>query len=135
MSDILKIDHIGIAVKDIEQAAQFWQGILGLNITGTEEVASQKVITAFIPCGDSEIELLQATAEDSAIAKFIENKGEGIQHIALKVDDIEAALAELKAQGVRLIDEQPRPGAGGAKIAFVHPKASGGVLLELCQRD
>ncbi len=133
--NLTKIDHIGIAVKDIDEAAKFWEGVLGLKITEREEVAEQKVITAFIPTGDSEIELLQATSEDSPIAKFIENKGEGIQHIALKVDDIEAALAELKAQDFRLIDQCPRKGAGGAKIAFLHPKATGGVLLELCQRD
>ena len=129
-----KVDHIGVAVKSIAEAAKFWEDTLGLKITATEEVAEQKVITAFIPCGDSEVELLQATSEDSAIAKFIENKGEGIQHIALRVDDLEAALAALKEQGVRLIDEKPRRGAGGAQIAFLHPKATGGVLLELCQR-
>ncbi len=132
---VVKVDHIGIAVKDIDEAAKFWEGVLGLKIVAREEVASQKVITAFIPCGDSEVELLQATAEDSPIAKFIENKGEGIQHIALKVDDVAAALSALKEQGCRLIDETPRPGAGGAQIAFLHPKATGGVLLELCQRD
>ncbi|MDO4581060.1 MAG: methylmalonyl-CoA epimerase [Bacillota bacterium] len=135
MFKVLKVDHIGIAVKDIDEAAKFWEGVLGLKIVAREEVAAQKVITAFIPSGDSEIELLQSTAEDGPIAKFIEAKGEGIQHIALKVDNIEEALAELKEQGVRLIDEKPRGGAGGAQIAFLHPKATGGVLLELCQRD
>lgn len=108
---------------------------MGLKIVKREEVTEQKVITAFIPSGDSEIELLQATAEDSPIAKFIENKGEGIQHIAFRVDNIEEALQELKKKEVRLIDQAPRKGAGGAKIAFLHPKATGGVLLELCQRD
>jgi len=131
---MLKVDHIGIAVKSIAEAAKFWEDTLGLKIVATEEVAEQKVITAFIPCGDSEVELLQATAEDSPIAKFIENKGEGIQHIAFRVDNIEEALAELKEKEVRLIDEVPRKGAGGARIAFLHPKATGGVLLELCQR-
>ena len=134
MVGILKVDHIGIAVNNIAEAAKFWENTLGLKIVATEEVAEQKVITAFIPCGDSEVELLQATAADSPIAKFIEAKGEGVQHIAFKVDDIEAALAELKDKGVRLIDEKPRRGAGGAQIAFLHPKATGGVLLELCQR-
>jgi len=134
LENVQKIDHIGIAVTSIAEAAKFWENTLGLKITATEEVAEQKVITAFIPCGDSEVELLQATAEDSPIAKFIESKGCGIQHIAFRVDDIEAALAELKAQGIRLIDEKPRRGAGGAQIAFLHPKATGGVLLELCQR-
>jgi len=131
---VIKVDHIGIAVKSIAEAAKFWEDTLGLKIAATEEVAEQKVITAFIPCGDSEVELLQATAEDSPIAKFIENKGEGIQHIALRVDNIEEALSELKEKEVRLIDEVPRKGAGGARIAFLHPKATGGVLLELCQR-
>ena len=132
--NVIKVDHIGIAVKSIAEAAKFWEDTLGLKIAATEEVAEQKVITAFIPCGDSEVELLQATAEDSPIAKFIENKGEGIQHIALRVDNIEEALLELKEKEVRLIDEVPRKGAGGARIAFLHPKATGGVLLELCQR-
>ena len=132
--NVIKVDHIGIAVKSIAEAAKFWEDTLGLKIAATEEVAEQKVITAFIPCGDSEVELLQATAEDSPIAKFIENKGEGIQHIALRVDNIEEALSELKEKEVRLIDEVPRKGAGGARIAFLHPKATGGVLLELCQR-
>ncbi|MCL1816312.1 MAG: methylmalonyl-CoA epimerase [Clostridiales bacterium] len=134
MFKVEKIDHIGIAVSSIEQAAKFWEGTLGLKITAQEEVAEQKVITAFIPCGDSEVELLQATDGDGPIAKFIAAKGEGVQHIAFRVDDIEAALAELKERGVRLIDEKPRRGAGGAQIAFLHPKATGGVLLELCQR-
>ncbi|MCL1905696.1 MAG: methylmalonyl-CoA epimerase [Clostridiales bacterium] len=134
MFNVAKIDHIGIAVSDISEAAKFWEDTLGLKITATEEVAEQKVITAFIPCGEGEVELLQATSEDSPIAKFIEAKGQGIQHIALRVEDIEAALEELKAKGVRLIDEKPRRGAGGAQIAFLHPKATGGVLLELCQR-
>ncbi|MDD4798681.1 MAG: methylmalonyl-CoA epimerase [Clostridia bacterium] len=132
---VLKIDHIGVAVRDLDESAKFWENIIGLNITATETVESQKVTTAFMPTGDSELELLAATADDSAVAKFIENKGEGIQHLALRVDNIENALADLKAAGVRLIDEVPRPGAGGAKIAFLHPKSTGGILLELCQRD
>ena len=135
MAKVLKVDHIGVAVKNIDNAAKFWEGVLGLKIVAREEVAAQKVITAFIPCGDSEIELLESTAEDGPIAKFIEAKGEGIQHVALRVDNIVEALAELKQQGVRLIDGNPRGGAGGASCAFLHPKATGGVLLELCQRD
>ena len=133
--NINKIDHIGIAVKSIDEAAKFWEGAMGLQIVAREEVESQKVITAFIPTGDSEVELLESTSPDGAIAKFIESRGEGIQHVALRVDNIEAALAECKEMGLRLIDEKPRLGAGGAKIAFLHPKATGGVLLELCQRD
>lgn len=129
------IDHIGIAVNSIDEAMKFWEGALGVKCHGVEEVAEQKVKTAFLPIDDSEIELLEGTSEDSPVTKFIAKNGQGIQHIAIRVADIEAALAELKEKGVRLIDEKPRRGAGGAKIAFLHPKATGGVLLELCQRD
>ncbi len=132
---VICVDHIGIAVKNIDQSAKFYTDLLGLKLTGTEEVTEQKVRTAFIPAGESEIELLESLSPDGPIGKFIEKNGEGIQHIALRVDDIEAALEELKNKGVKLIDEKPRYGAGGAKIAFIHPKATGGVLLELCQRD
>lgn len=131
---ILKIDHIGIAVNSTEDGKNFWSGILGLDFEGDETVDTQKVKTAFFPVGESEVELLESTAPDGPIAKFIEKKGEGIQHIAFRVDDIEAALAELKQKGVKLIDETPRMGAGGAKIAFLHPKATAGVLVELCER-
>ena len=130
-----KIDHIGIAVSSIEERLKFYEETLGLHLEGVETVESQKVKTAFIPCGDSELELLESTADDGAVARFIEKNGEGIQHIALRVDDIDSALEELKERGVRLIDEAPRIGAGGARIAFIHPKATGGVLLELCERD
>ena len=138
MFKILGVDHIGIAVADLKETGSFWTEALGLECTGEEVVAEQKVKTSFNPTPNgSEIELLEATADDSPIAKFIaKNNGRGgIQHIALRVDNLEAALADLKEKGVRLIDEKPRKGAGGAKIAFVHPKASHGVLLELCQRD
>ena len=128
------VDHIGIAVRSIDEALSFWQKSLGIQCTGIEEVAEQKVKTAFLPVGATEIELLEATADDSPVAKFIEKKGEGIHHLALRVDDLDAALAELKAPGMRLIDETPRYGAGGARIAFVHPKATGGILLELSER-
>jgi methylmalonyl-CoA epimerase len=131
---VLGIDHIGIAVKGITECSNFYTELLGLDMIGSEVVEQQKVRTAFIPTGGSEIELLETTAPDGPIGKFIEKNGEGIQHIALRVDDIELALAELKSKGVRLIDETPRYGAGGAKIAFIHPKATNGVLLELCQR-
>lgn len=130
-----KIDHIGIAVKSIDEALKFYTEVLGLKCEGMEEVTEQKVRTAFIPTGDSEIELLESTSDDGPIAKFIEKRGEGLQHIALRVENIEKALEELKAKGVMLIDEKPRYGAGGAKIAFIHPKSTKGVLLELCQRD
>lgn len=135
MAKITKVDHIGIAVKSIDEAAKFWEDVLGLEISCREEVASQKCITGFIHCGDAEIELLEPTAEDSAIAKFIEAKGEGIQHIALTVDNIAEALEELKAKDIRLIDQSPRPGAGNTSIAFLHPKATKGVLLELCEHN
>ncbi len=128
--EILKIDHLGIAVPSIDGGNAFWSDILGLKMEGKETVESQKVTTAFLPVGESEVELLE-----SPIAKFIEKKGAGFQHVAFRVANIEAALAELKEKGVKLIDETPRPGAGGAKIAFLHPKATGGVLVELCQRD
>jgi methylmalonyl-CoA/ethylmalonyl-CoA epimerase len=129
-----KIDHIGIAVKDLEQAKKFYTEVLGMTAMGEETVEQQRVKVCFIPCGDSEVELLESTSPEGPIAKFIEKNGEGIQHIALKVDNIETALADLKDKGVRLIDEQPRYGAGGASIAFIHPKATGGILLELSQR-
>jgi methylmalonyl-CoA/ethylmalonyl-CoA epimerase len=131
---ILKIDHIGIAAKSINEVAPFWNIILGLPIAGRETVQEQKATTAFLPVGESELEILESTAPEGAIAKFIESRGEGIQHIALRVENIEEALKELKEKGVRLIDEKPRRGAGGAKIAFIHPKSTNGVLLELSER-
>lgn len=130
----LKLDHVGIAVEKIDGALPVWEGILGLPVAGTEEVAEQKVRTAFLPLGDSEIELLESTDPEGPIGKFIAAKGQGVQHLAFRVADIDAALAELKEKGVRLIDEKPRYGAGGARIAFLHPKATGGVLVELCER-
>lgn len=132
---ILKIDHLGIAVKSIEAGKNFWTTALGLKFEGVETVAEQKVTTAFFPVGESEVELLESTAPDGPIANHLEKKGEGIQHIAFRVENIEAALNELKEKGIRLIDEKPRIGAGGAKIAFLHPKSTNGVLVELCQRD
>jgi methylmalonyl-CoA/ethylmalonyl-CoA epimerase len=132
---LLKIDHLGIAVNSIEDGRNFWTDVLGLAFAGKETVETQKVTTAFFPVGESEVELLESTSPDGPVAKYIEKKGEGIQHIAFRVENIEEALAELKAKGIRLIDETPRIGAGGAKIAFLHPKATAGVLVELCQRD
>lgn len=129
------IDHIGVAVKNIDESLKFWEGTLGIKCHGVEEVAEQKVKTAFLPVEDTEIELLEGTSPDSPVSKFIEAKGEGIHHLAIRVDNLEAALAELKEKGVRLIDEKPRCGAGGAKIAFLHPKATGGILLELSERE
>ncbi|MGC9194293.1 MAG: methylmalonyl-CoA epimerase [Syntrophobacteraceae bacterium] len=131
---ILKVDHIGIAVNNIEEAKALYTDILGIPHAGNETVAEQKVTTAFFPVGEAEVELLESTAPDGPIAKFIESKGQGIQHIAFRVENIEQALEELKAKGVRLIDEKPRRGAGGAKIAFLHPKSTFGVLIELSER-
>jgi len=132
--EILKIDHLGIAVNNIDDGKKFWSDILGLAFEGTETVALQKVTTAFFPVSESEVELLESTSPDGPVAKYIEKRGTGIQHVAFRVPDIDAALAELKSKGVRLIDETPRQGAGGARIAFLHPKATGGVLVELCER-
>lgn len=132
---ILKVDHIGIAVKSIDATKQLYGDLLGLNHAGSETVVEQKVTTAFFPIGDTEVELLESTSPDGPIAKYLEKKGEGIQHIALRVEKIEESLAELKAKGVQLIDEKPRLGAGGAKIAFLHPKSTFGVLIELCERE
>ena len=138
MFKILGVDHIGIAVQDLEEGKKLWSDIIGIPCTNQETVAEQKVTTTFHPTPNgSEIELLAATEDSSPIAKFIAKNGGrgGIQHVALRVDNLEAALADLKAKGIKLIDEKPRKGAGGANIAFVHPKATHGVLLELCQRD
>ena len=132
--NLKNIDHIGIAVSNLQESLTFWEASLGIELHGIEDVAEQKVRTAFLPIGEAEIELLEPTSPDSSVAKFIEKRGEGLHHIAIRVDDIEAALAELRAKGVQLIDEMPRNGAGGARIAFVHPKATHGVLLELCER-
>ncbi len=131
---ILTLDHIGIAVEKIDAALPVWEGVLGLPLHGIEEVADQRVKTAFLPLGESEIELLESTDPEGPIGKFIAAKGQGVHHVAFRVANIEEALAELKAKGVRLIDETPRYGAGGARIAFIHPKATGGVLVELCER-
>ncbi|MDW7661930.1 MAG: methylmalonyl-CoA epimerase [Bacillota bacterium] len=131
----LKVDHIGIAVKNLDESIKFYQDILGLELQGTEVVDEQKVRVAFLPVGDTEIELLESTSEDGPIAKFIEKNGEGVQHIAFKVDNIEEAIEYLLSKGMKMIDEKPRYGAGGAKIAFVHPKSSNRVLVELSERS
>lgn len=130
-----KIDHIGIAIKNMEAAKKFYEGVLGLKVTEEEIVEEQKVKVAFMPTGDSEVELLESTSPDGPIARYIEKNGEGIQHIAFRVDNLEEKLSQLKAAGIRLIDEKPRNGAGGAKIAFIHPKETFGTLIELCERD
>lgn len=131
---IKKINHIGVAVKDLNEAIKFYEENLGLEIEGIEEVKEQKVKVAFIPVGESRIELLQSTDPDGPVAKFIGKRGEGIHHIALEVDHIEDFLQKLKEKGVQLIDEKPRVGAHGMKIAFLHPRSAKGVLLELCEK-
>lgn len=133
---ISKVDHIGIAVTNLEETLKFYEEVLGLKCGGTEVVEDQKVKVAFLPVGDSEIELLESTTEDGPIAKFIEKNGGrgGIQHIAVRVDNIETAIEEVKSKGYKMIDESPRYGAGGAKIAFCHPKSTHGILLELSER-
>lgn len=129
---IKRISHIGIAVADLEAGIAFYEK-LGLKLESIEEVPSQKVKVAFFPCGDTRIELLAPMSEDSPIAKFIEKKGEGIQHIAFGVDDLPAELQKAEESGIQLIDKEPRPGAHGADIAFLHPKSTSGVLIELCK--
>jgi methylmalonyl-CoA epimerase len=128
-----RLDHIGIAVKDLDAALAFYRDALGLDIEETEDVASQRVRAHFIPVGEPALELLEATSSESAIAKYVEKRGPGIHHITLRIPDIHATLATLKTKGVRLIDETPRAGAEGALIAFVHPSAAHGVLVELKQ--
>ena len=128
-----KISHVGIAVNSIEESTPFYRDVLGMDFEGTEVVAEQKVKVAFFVIGESRIELLEPTGPDSPVAKFLEKKGEGIHHIAYEVDDLPKRLDSLKEQGVRLVDEVPRTGAHQTRIAFLHPKASGGVLTELCQ--
>jgi methylmalonyl-CoA/ethylmalonyl-CoA epimerase len=131
----MKIDHLGIAVKSIDEALKFYRDVLGLSLSGTEIVEEQGVEVAMLPIGESRVELLQPTGENSPVARFIEKRGPGIHHICIEVEDISARLAEFKAAGAQLIDEQPRRGAGGHLIAFVHPKSTSGVLIELVQKD
>ena len=131
----MKIDHLGIATNSIAAGLSFWRDALGLELRETEEVPEQKVRVAMLPLGESRVELLEPTSEDSPIAKFLAKRGPGLHHIAVQVEDIVATLASLKNQGARLIDETPRVGAGGCLIAFVHPATAGGVLLELVQHS
>jgi methylmalonyl-CoA/ethylmalonyl-CoA epimerase len=129
----MKIDHIGIATNGIEEAAAAYRDALGIQVMETEEVSGQKVRAAMLPIGESRIELLEATSADSPISKFLAKRGPGIHHIALRVEDIRARLADLKSKGARLIDEEPRAGAGGCLVAFIHPSSTGGVLIELVE--
>jgi methylmalonyl-CoA/ethylmalonyl-CoA epimerase len=130
-----KIEHIGIAVKDIEAAGSIYEKLLATNVYKVEEVASEYVKTAFLKSGPNKIELLEATSPDSAISKFIDKKGEGIHHIAFEVNDIEAEMARLKAEGFILLNDKPKQGADNKLVCFVHPKSANGVLIELCQEN
>jgi methylmalonyl-CoA/ethylmalonyl-CoA epimerase len=131
---IKKVDHIGIAVTSLEEAIPFYTDILQLELIGIEEVESQKVRVAFIKAGETKLELLEPTSEESVIAKFIEKNGQGVHHIALGVESIDERIKEMNSKGIRMIDEQSRIGAGGANIAFMHPKSTGKVLYELCEK-
>lgn len=128
------LDHVGIAVADVNAALSFYRDALGLEVEATEDVGSQRVRVHFIATGQSSLELLEPTAPDSTVAKYVAKRGPGLHHITLRVEDIRATLAQLKARGVRLIDEQPRPGAHGCLVAFIHPSSAHGVLVELSQK-
>ncbi len=127
------IDHIGIAVESIEKARAFYEKTLGLPFGGIEEVPDQGVRVAFFQAGETRIELLEPASPESAVGRFLQKRGPGIHHLAFRVDDLEGRLASLRAEGIRLIDEKPRTGAHGTRIAFLHPKDTGGVLAELCE--
>jgi methylmalonyl-CoA/ethylmalonyl-CoA epimerase len=129
-----KIEHIGIAVKSIEESKKFYENVLGLECYLVEDVPDQKVRTAFFLVGDTKIELLESTEPDGPVAKFIVKRGEGIHHIAFAVDDLEESLNKADAEGIELIDEKPRPGAEGMSIAFLHPSSTSGVLTEFCRK-
>jgi methylmalonyl-CoA epimerase len=131
---IICVDHIGIAVKNIDDSLELYKA-LKLKVSGIEEVSDQKVKIASIPVGETEIELLEPTGSDSTIAKYITKKGEGLHHIALRVENIDKALQELKGKNIKFIDEKPKQGAGGKKIIFARPGSAGGLLLELCQKE
>ena len=131
---IKKIDHIGIAVRSIEQSLPFYTDVLKLPFLGVEEVPSEQVKVAFLKLGEAKIELLEPSSSDSGVAKFIEKRGEGIHHVALGVDSIQKRIDELKINGIRMIQDQPKAGAHQALVAFMHPKSTGGVLYELCER-
>ena len=131
----MKIDHIGIATGGIAEVANFYREALGLNIEEIEEVAEQKVRVAMLPIGESRIELLEPTTDDSPISKFLAKRGPGIHHVAIQVENIRESLRKMKEEGARLIDEEPRKGAGGCLVAFVHPSSTGGVLVELVEHQ
>jgi len=130
MAKITKINHVAVVVSDVDAALTFWQDALGIRLHHIEDVPSQKSAVAFLPVGESEVELVKPTSEDSGVAKFLAERGGGMHHLCFEVDDIEGMLQELKEKGVRLIDEQPKV-LPGRKMAFIHPKSTGGVLVEL----
>lgn len=131
----MKIDHIGIATRELKEATAVWRDALGLRVEFTEDVVEQGVRIAMLPIGETHIELLEPLTRESPVGKFLDKRGPGIHHIAIRVDDIQAALGQLKEKGARLIDETPRIGAGGCLIAFIHPSSTNGVLLELVQQQ
>jgi methylmalonyl-CoA/ethylmalonyl-CoA epimerase len=131
----MNVDHIGIATQRIDDSLAFWRDALGLEVSATEDVTEQGVRVAMLPLGDTRVELLEPLSEDSPVGKFLQKRGPGVHHIAVRVVDIRASLARLKETGTRLIDETPRRGAGGCLVAFVHPTSANGVLLELVQHD
>lgn len=130
---VLRIDHIAVLIPQINDALNFWKEALGLAVEGIEEVPNQETVVAFMPVGESEVELVQPTTQTSGMARYLEKRGAGLHHICFEVDDIEAMLAQLKAKGIRLINEEPVIGAGGKKVAFIHPKSASGVLIELVE--
>ena len=133
MPKITKINHIAVAVSDIENALKFWRDALGLELDELRDVPSESAQIAFLPVGGTEIELVRPTSDDSGLAKYIKKRGQGMHHLCLETDDIEGMMAQLKKKGVQLINESPRVGAEGKKYAFIHPKSTGGVLVELYQ--
>jgi methylmalonyl-CoA/ethylmalonyl-CoA epimerase len=130
----LTIDHVGIAVKSLEERLRFWRDALGMEVAGREDVPTEGVVVAFLPAGESHVELLEASRPDSPIARFLEKRGEGIHHVTFQVEAIQPILDRFRAEGVPLLDDGPRPGATGTKVAFLHPRAAGGVLVELVEK-
>jgi len=130
----LTIDHVGIAVKSLDDRLRFWRDALGMSVAGREHVPTEGVVVAFLPAGDARVELLEASRPDSPIARFVEKHGEGIHHVTFQVEAIQPVLDRLRAAGVPLLDEAPRPGASGTQVAFLHPRAAGGVLVELVEK-
>jgi len=130
---IRRVHHVGIAARSLEESLRFWSDALGMRVSGTETVESEGVRVAFLPAGDARIEILESTRADSPVARFLDKRGEGIHHLTLEVDDVQVTLDRLRERGVPMLDESPRAGAGGTRVAFLHPRASGGVLVELVE--